>query len=347
MKFSLEWLSDYVDATAAGGSAAVRALLDRAGFPIESVEGEGAGTIFDVEITPNRPDAMNHRGLAREIAAMDRRSARSAGSTPRGVIPLRRSAPAARGSSPLGDSSRRDQGFPPVPVGEGRGEGEIPVEQLTSVTIEVPRLCRRFGARVVQGISGGAPAPERVRARLAAIDGKSISAAVDATNYVMWEIGQPLHAFDIDRLAGRRIVVRKARRGEKLVTLDGIERTLDSSDIVVADAERAVSLAGVMGGLDTAVTSATKNVLLEAAWWDPPSIRRTSRRLGLHTDASHRFERGADPEAIPEALDRAAAILLESAGGTLAPGFIDARGAAWKIRRAALRLSRLRLLAGT
>ncbi len=333
MRFSLEWLSDFVDPAAAGGPAGVRALLDRAGFPVESVEGENAATIFDVEITPNRPDAMSHRGLAREIAAMDRRSA---GSTPDGVIPLRRSAPAARGSSPLGDSSRRDP-----------GEGEVPVEQLTSVTIEVPRLCRRFGARVVRGISGGAPAPEKVRSRLAAIGAKPINAAVDATNFVMWEIGQPLHAFDLDRLAGGRIVVRKARRGEKLVTLDGIERTLDPSDVVVADAERAVSLAGVMGGLDTAVTSATRNVLLEAAWWDPPSIRKTSRRHGLHTDASHRFERGADPEAIPEALDRAAAILLESAGGTLAPGFVDARGTAWKIRRAALRLSRLRLLAGT
>jgi phenylalanyl-tRNA synthetase beta chain len=299
-----------VDPAAAGGPAGVRALLDRAGFPVESVEGENAATIFDVEITPNRPDAMSHRGLAREIAAM-------AGLT---LLPL--------------------------PAGEGRGEGSVPSSELTSVTIEVPRLCRRFGARVVRGASA-APALERIRARLAAIGAKTISAAVDATNFVMWEIGQPLHAFDLDRLAGGRIVVRKARRGEKLVTLDGIERMLDPSDVVVADAERAVSLAGVMGGLDTAVTSATRNVLLEAAWWDPPSIRKTSRRHGLHTDASHRFERGADPEAIPEALNRAAAILLESAGGTLAPGFVDARGTAWKIRRAALRLSRLRLLAGT
>ncbi len=310
MKFSLEWLSDFVDPAVAGGPAGVRALLDRAGFPVESVEGENAATIFDVEITPNRPDAMSHRGLAREIAAM-------AGLT---LLPL--------------------------PAGEGRGEGGVPASELTSVRIEVPRLCRRFGARVVRGASA-APALERIRARLVAIGGKPINAAVDATNFVMWEIGQPLHAFDLDRLAGGRIVVRKAQRGEKLVTLDGIERMLDPSDVVVADAERAVSLAGVMGGLDTAVTSATRNVLLEAAWWDPPSIRKTSRRHGLHTDASHRFERGADPEAIPEALDRAAAILLESAGGTLAPGFVDARGTAWKIRRAALRLSRLRLLAGT
>jgi phenylalanyl-tRNA synthetase beta chain len=309
VKFALEWLSDFVDTAAAGGPAGVRVHLDRAGFPIESVEGEGAATILDVEITPNRPDAMSHRGLAREIAAM-------------AALPL----------LPL--------------AAERREEGATPATALTSVTIEVPRLCRRFGARVVSGISG-APAPERVRSRLAAIGGKSISAAVDATNYVLWETGQPLHAFDLDKLAGGRIVVRKARRGEKLVTLDGIERTLDLADVVVADAERAVSLAGVMGGLDTAVTASTRNVLLEAAWWDPPSIRRTSRRLGLHTDASHRFERGADPEAIPAALDRAAEILLSSTGGTLASGWIDARGAAWKTRRAALRLLRLRLLAGT
>jgi phenylalanyl-tRNA synthetase beta chain len=308
VKFSLEWLSDFVDVAAAGGSTSVRALLDRAGFPVESVEGEGATTVFDVEITPNRPDAMSHRGLAREIAAM------------------------AGGPMKASPASR--------PEASG-----APVEELSAVTIEVPRLCRRFGARVVAGISN-ASAAERVRARLVSIGGKPIGSAVDATNYVLWEIGQPLHAFDLDRLAGRRLVVRRARRGEKLVTLDGVERVLDPSDIVVADAERAVSLAGVMGGLETAVTAATKNVLLEAAWWDPGSIRRTSRRLGLHTDASHRFERGADPESIPEALDRAAATLLASAGGTLAPGFIDARGAAWKTRRAALRLSRLRLLAG-
>lgn len=312
MKFSLEWLSDFVDTAAAGGPAGTRALLDRAGFPVEAVEGEGPGTVFDVEITPNRPDAMCHRGLAREIAAM-------------ASLPPR---------SPS-----------PIASGEDKGEGGPSVSDLASVTIEIPRLCRRFGARVIRGIAP-APAPDTVRARLTAIGSKPISAAVDATNYVMWEVGQPLHAFDLDKLTGGRVVVRKARRGEKLVTLDGIERTLDPSDIVVADAERAVSLAGVMGGLETAVTSATRNVLLEAAWWDPPSIRKTSRRHSLHTDASHRFERGADPEAVPAALDRAAAILVGSAGGTLAPGLLDARGAAWKKRRAALRLARLRLLTG-
>ena len=317
MKFSLAWLADFVDVAAAGGADEVRRLLAQAGLPVESLETAGSDTILDVEITPNRPDAMSHRGLAREIAAM---------------AALRRTPSAPPGT-------------------EGREGGEVlrtsgpPVDQLASITIEVPRLCRRFGARVVSGI-GAARGSERLQSRLAAIGAKAISAAVDATNYVLWDIGQPLHAFDLDRLAGRRIVVRRAKKGERLVTLDGIERELAPSDVVVADAERAVSLAGIMGGLPTAVTAATKNVLLEAAWWDPLSIRRTSRRLGMHTDASHRFERGADPEAIPEALDRAAAILLESAGGALAPGWIDARGLAWKKRRAAMRLSRLRLLAG-
>jgi phenylalanyl-tRNA synthetase beta chain len=308
MKFSLSWLADFVDVAAAGGADAVRRLLAQGGLPVEGVESSAGDTILDVEITPNRPDAMGHRGLARDVAAM-------AG------LPF--------GSRPA-----------PEPAAFGPEARE-----LTSVTIEAPRACRRFGARVLSGI-GGSLAPERVRRRLSAIGAKSISAAVDATNYVLWETGQPLHAFDLDALAGRRLIVRRARKGEKLVTLDGIERALEPSDIVVADAERAVSLAGIMGGLATAVTPATKNVLLEAAWWDPASIRKTARRLDMHTDASHRFERGADPEAIPDALGCAAAILLESAGGTLAPGSIDARGAVWKTRRAALRLSRLRLVAG-
>jgi phenylalanyl-tRNA synthetase beta chain len=309
MKFALSWLADFVDVASAGGAAGVGRLLAQGGLPVESSEPSGADTILDVEITPNRPDAMSHRGLARDIAAI-------------AAVPLASGAAAA-------------------PPASGPAAGE-----QTSVRIEVPRLCRRFGARVVTGIAGAAQATERVRSRLSSIGGKPISAVVDATNYVLWETGQPLHAFDLDKLAGRRLVVRRAHKGERLVTLDGVERVLDPSDVVVADAERAVSLAGIMGGLSTSVTAATKNVLLEAAWWDPAAIRRTSRRLGMHTDASHRFERGADPEAIPGALDRAAALVLESAGGRLAPGAIDERGAPWKLRRVALRLSRLRLLAG-
>ena len=310
MKFSQAWLDEYVDIAAAGGADAIRRLLEQAGFPVEGMEAADADTVFEIEITPNRPDAMNHRGLAREIGAM-------------AALPGR-DVTAFRGEPPSSGP---------------------PASDLTSVTIEVPRLCRRFGARVLRGISH-ASAAKRVRERLEAIGAKPISAAVDATNYVLWDLGQPLHAFDLDRLAGGRVVVRRARKGEKLVTLDGIERSLEPSDIVVADAERAVSLAGIMGGLKTSVTAETRNVLLEAAWWDPVAIRRTSRRLGMHTDASHRFERGADPEAIPAGLSQAAGIILESAGGTLAPGILDARGQGEAPRRATLRLSRLRLVAG-
>ncbi|MGH9399603.1 MAG: phenylalanine--tRNA ligase subunit beta, partial [Thermoanaerobaculia bacterium] len=308
MKFALSWLADFVDVASAGGADGVRRLLAQGGLPVESSQPSGADTILDVEITPNRPDAMSHRGLARDVAAMA------------GLRLLPSPSPPAPTSGP-------------------------PIDQLTSVTIEVPRLCRRFGARVLTGVGGG-PAAQRVRSRLSSIGGKPISGAVDAANYVLWDIGQPLHAFDLDCLAGRRLVVRRAKKGERLVTLDGVERVLEPSDVVVADAERAVSLAGIMGGLSTSVTAATKNVLLEAAWWDPAAIRRTARRLNMQTDASHRFERGADPEAIPDALDRTAALLLDSAGGLLASGWIDERGAPWKMRRVALRLSRLSLLAG-
>jgi phenylalanyl-tRNA synthetase beta chain len=311
VKFALRWIDEFLDAPPPAERS--RALLDQGGLPVESVEPGapgGSGPVFDVEITPNRPDAMSHRGLAREIAALSG----TALAPPRSEL----SAPS--------------------------GSGE-PVEASTSVAIEVPRLCRRFGALLLRGVSD-AVAPERVRARLTAIGSHAISAPVDATNYALWSVGQPLHAFDFEKLAGGRIVVRRARRGERLVTLDGIERRLDPSDVVVADAERAVSLAGIMGGLDTSVTESTRHVLLEAAWWDPIAIRKTSRRLGMHTDASHRFERGADPTAIPEALYLAARLILESAGGTLAAGMIDARGLPFKPHRAFLRLSRLHVLSG-
>jgi phenylalanyl-tRNA synthetase beta chain len=311
MRFSLRWIEEFLDAPPPPEKS--RALLDQAGLPVESVEaGEpgGEGAIFDVEITPNRPDAMSHRGLAREIAALS--------GTPLAATPAAE----------------------PLPV-----SGD-PIDRSASVEIEVPRLCRRFGALLLREISA-APAPERVQARLSAIGHHPIGGAVDATNYGLWGLGQPLHAFDFDKLRGGKIVVRKAKRGETLVTLDGIERKLDPADVVVADAERAVSLAGVMGGLETAVTGSTKNVLLEAAWWDPVAIRRTSKRLGMHTDASHRFERGADPDAIPEALRLAADLILESSpDARLAPGMIDAIGAPFRPRRASLRLARLRLLAG-
>ncbi|HEY3203616.1 MAG TPA: phenylalanine--tRNA ligase subunit beta [Thermoanaerobaculia bacterium] len=310
MRFSLDWLGDFVDVAAAGGVAGIRKRLDQGGIPVESTEASGSDTILEAEITPNRPDAMGHRGLAREIAAMS------------GV--------------PMKDFAGR--------YAEPPSDGDS-TEHLTSIVIQVPKLCRRFGARLVRGIEDRS-STDLVRRRLGSIGAKLISPAVDATNYVLWDTSQPLHAFDFDKLAGGLLIVRKARKGERLVTLDEIERVLEPSDIVVADAERAVSLAGIMGGFDTAVTAKTRNVLLEAAWWDPVTIRRTARRLSMHTDASHRFERSADLDAIPGALNLAARLLLEAAGGMVAPGLLDAHGSPFRVRRTAIRLSRLRVLSG-
>ncbi|HEY7370050.1 MAG TPA: phenylalanine--tRNA ligase subunit beta [Thermoanaerobaculia bacterium] len=310
MKFSLDWLDDYLDVAARGGAEGLRAALEQAGLPVETIERTADGEVLDVEITPNRPDAMSHRGLARDIAAMT-------------------------GVPPRVDLDE----FPDPPE-----SGET-TEHLTSVVISVPRLCRRFGVRMVRDVANGA-APEKIRRRLESIGAKPISAVVDATNVGLWDMGQPLHAFDFDKLSGGLLIVRKARRGETLVTLDGVERKLEPSDLVVADADRAISLAGIMGGLETAVTEQTRNVLLEAAWWDPVTIRRTSRRLSMHTDASHRFERGANLDAIPGALRLAAGLVAAWTGGRVAPGLLDAHGAPFRVRRAPLRLSRLRLVAG-
>ena len=197
------------------------------------------------------------------------------------------------------------------------------------VFVEEPQLCSRYSARVLEGIHAGATSGA-VAKRLRAIGAGTISAPVDATNHVLWDIGQPLHAFDLDTLAKGvdgfpTIVVRRARAGETLVTLDGVARALTPQHLVIADAEKPVALAGVMGGLETAISDRTTRVLLEGAHFDPRAVRRTSRSLGMHTDASHRFERGADPEATLDGLDRAARLILEACGGTLCRGTIDVR----------------------
>ena len=161
------------------------------------------------------------------------------------------------------------------------------------------------------------PSPEKIAHRLQLLDQRPISNAVDATNYVLWEIGKPTHVFDMDLLEGGKIIVRKARDGETLKTLDGVERKLTSEDLVVCDAKKPVGLAGVMGGYDTMITEKTRNIVIESAWWDPGIVRKMSRRHGLHTDASHRFERGADFESTVLSCDLVAQMILESGGGEL------------------------------
>ncbi len=193
-----------------------------------------------------------------------------------------------------------------------------------SINIEDAEGCARYTARIVRGVKI-APSPAKIAHRLELIEQRSISNVADASNYVLNEIGQPTHTFDLDKLEGGKIIVRRARAGETLTTLDGVERKLAADDLVIADAVKPVALAGVMGGEATMITYATKNVLIESAWFDPVSIRRTARRLGMHTDASHRYERGADPGITSVACARVAELILASAGGSLSAE-IDAVG---------------------
>ena len=280
MKLSPQWIRDFVDLTVDDRRLAED--LTNVGISVEGITGSGADTVFEMEIGTNRPDAMNHYGLAREAAAVY-------------DLPLKPVQP----------------NLPKCPQGLG-----------LHIEIHEPALCPRFSARIIRG-TNIEPSPERIAHRLQLLDQRPISNAVDATNYVLWEIGKPTHVFDMDLLEGGKIIVRKARDGETLKTLDGVERKLTSEDLVVCDAKKPVGLAGVMGGYDTMITEKTRNIVIESAWWDPGIVRKMSRRHGLHTDASHRFERGADFESTVPSCDRVAELILESGGGTLQGDVVD------------------------
>ena len=201
-------------------------------------------------------------------------------------------------------------------------ESSATVASATRVEIESPDLCGRYTARILRNVKVQ-PSPDWLKQRLAAIGQNSINNIVDVTNYVMFELGQPLHAFDLDKLAERRIIVRRAKPGEKIRTLDGAERTHAKDMCVIADAARAMAIAGVMGGSETEISSSSRNILIESAWFDPISIRRTSKALGLRTEASYRFERGGDPEMAEIASRRAAELIQQAAGGELLAGVVD------------------------
>ncbi len=241
--------------------------------------------IFEVGITPNRPDALSHRGIAREAALLLGR-------------PFN---PAVPQIAPQGGSSTDD---------------------LAKVELLDVEGCPRYGAAAVTGVEVS-ESPFAVRYRLHNLGVRPISNLVDMTNWIVFEYGQPLHAFDLDQLAGAKIVVRKANPGEKMVTLDEVERTLTEEDLLICDAERPVAVAGVMGGLDTGVTAGTKNMLIESAYFEPSGIRRTSKRLKLFSESSYRFERGVDPNMGPRVLEAAASMTVALAGGVKAPGLID------------------------
>jgi phenylalanyl-tRNA synthetase beta chain len=262
----------------------LRERLTLRGLEVEGLEELEGDHVFEIAVLSNRPDWLSHLGVAREVGVM-------AG---RGVV-----LPQAE----------------PKKV-EGRAS------DFTSVDLQAPDLCPRFTARVVRGVKI-APSPAWLAGRLRAVGLRPINNVADITNFVMLELGQPLHAFDLDKLTGQRIVVRRALSGEQLKTLDGVERKLDAEMLVIADGARAVAVAGVMGGAETEISDATENVLIECAYFEPASVRRTSRSLGLHTDASDRFERGVDYEGQLRAQARAAALITELAGGAATADAID------------------------
>ncbi|MGA7561133.1 MAG: phenylalanine--tRNA ligase subunit beta [Terriglobales bacterium] len=280
MKISPHWLRDFVDLPVDYVRLAEELTL--AGVAVEAISGKGENTVFEMEITTNRPDAMNHYGVAREASALY-------------DLPLK----------PI---------EPKLPPSQGKSE--------VTIDIQEPELCARFTGREIRN-ANIKPSLANIANRLQLIDQRPISNAVDATNYVLWESGKPTHAYDLDLLEGRRLIIRKAQAGETLKTLDGVERRLSTDDLVVADAKKPVGLAGVMGGFDTMITERTKNILIESAWFDPVSVRRMSKRHGLHTDASHRFERGADFESTVVSANRVAELILNSGGGTLIGDVID------------------------
>lgn len=265
-------------------AAELRSRLSMTGVSIDSVEETAAGPVLDAEITINRPDLLSHLGIAREAATIYR-------------LPLKTIQPKLK---------------------------ELPASAAQAARVEIAAgdLCRRYTARIVRGVKVQ-PSPEWLRQRLEALGHSSINNVVDVTNYVMLELGQPLHAFDLSKIAEQRIIVRAANAGETIRTLDGVERKLSKGMCLICDARAPVAIGGVMGGAASEISVGTRDILIESAWFDPVSIRRTSKTLGLRTEASMRFERGANIEMAALASKRAAQLIQELAGGEIASGSAD------------------------
>jgi len=262
----------------------LKADLTMVGLNVESLAEAGGDWVLDLEVTTNRPDCLSHYGVAREASTYYRKA-------------LKRLEVFAKESG-------------------ARSADEISIQILD------PDLCARYCGRVIQNVRVK-PSPGWLARRLEAVGQRPINNVADITNYVLMELGHPLHAFDLARLRERKIIVRRAFPGEQMRTLDGVDHLLTPENLVIADAQRAVALAGVMGGEDSQIFPTTRAVLLEAAWFDPVSIRRTAKAHGMHTEASHRFERGADIEMAPVSIDRAAALMAELAGGEILRGLVD------------------------
>ncbi|NQT20803.1 MAG: phenylalanine--tRNA ligase subunit beta [Planctomycetes bacterium] len=282
-------------------------MLTIAGSEVEGYEKIADDYCIQLEIKSNRADLLGAIGIAREVAAIVRK-------------PLR---------MPSVDFQTDPRG----------------VSQWAAVEVQASDLCPRYTARVISGVKVG-PSPQWLADRLEVVGLRPINNIVDITNYVLMETGQPLHAFDYDTLAEHKIIVRRAAPGEVITTIDGEERRLTQDNLVIADARRPAAVAGVMGGADTEVGQATTNVLLESAVFDPISVRRTARALGLQTDSSYRFERGVDPVGAEWASRRAVAMIAEICGGKVAEGLIDANTISLEPKKLSLRISQLRRILG-
>ncbi len=292
--------------------------------------------ILDVGLTPNRPDCLGHVGIAREIGVLF-----GVGYTPRKAAGPQRTFAAGRSFKSAEPTAQL------TPLWDTDSE-TVDTPDLPAISVEIADgdRCPRYGGAIVSGVKV-APSPFWLRYRLHNLGLRALSNIVDATNLILLEWGHPIHGFDLAWLRGSKVVVRLATEGEKMATLDGVERTFTVDDLLICDGEGPVAVAGVMGGLDSEIRDETEDVLIECAYFDPPSIRRTSRRLGLHTDSSHRFERGVDPQAIPQVLASAASLIAELGGGAAATTAIDRVATAHEPKSIHFRPSRAAQLLGT
>jgi len=323
MRISLNWLKEYVQITE---SASAKATADRSvgklseimsglGFTTESIEKSSDDTVIDFEITSNRGDCLSHIGIAREIAA----------------------------------ATGRELNFPKIEYPAVKKD----INKLVSVEIAEPALCGRYTGRIIEGVKVG-PSPAWMTQRLEAVGLRSVNNIVDATNYAMMETGQPPHAFDYDKIRlrqaqsghGAKIIVRKAKKGEKLISIDGTECNLEQDMLIIADAKGPVAIAGVMGGIETEVSQSTKNILLEDASFNPASVRTTSRKLSLASEAAYRFGRVVDTAKIDWASERTAQLIVLVGGGKVVEGIVDAWPIKPQVQTVQLRLSRLNKLLG-
>lgn len=290
MKLSYNWVKEYIDLSLSAEELAEG--LTMAGSEVDCIEEVGGDKVLEFEITTNRPDCLNVIGLAREASAV----------------------------------FDKDIKLPETNLSEDKVDAK---GRTVKCDIKNKELCPRYTARVISGVKVS-PASRKIASHITSVGMRAVNNIVDVTNYCLMESGQPMHAFDLDKIDGDKIIIREAKKGEKIVTIDDEERELDAGMLVIADKSGPIAVAGVMGGKSTEVTGSTENILLESAYFDPVSVRRTARKLGLSSDSSYRFERGVDKANITIASDRAAALIIEEAGGSASPMVDEGKLAAEK-----------------